>query len=90
MNVHDGIPVSGAHFEDQVISDDAGAVDQHCDWSKLGDGLLHRVTGGLFVGDIGADRDRTAPIFDDLFAVRSLPCSSRSTTPIDMPSAASR
>ncbi len=29
VNIHDRIPVNGAHPEDQVVSDDPGAVDQH-------------------------------------------------------------
>ena len=67
VNIHDGIPVGGAHLEDQVIPDDAGAVDQHRDRSKLGDSLLHCSNGGPFVGDVRANGDRTTAIFDDLF-----------------------
>jgi hypothetical protein len=66
VNIHYRIPVGGAHSEDQVVSDDAGAVDQHCHGSKLSSSPSHGLTGGLFVCDIRTKGERTAAVLDNL------------------------
>ena len=45
VDVHDGVPVVGAHLEEHVVADDAGVVDEHRRGAELGgdalDGGLH-------------------------------------------------
>ena len=57
MDAEHGLPVVGAHLEDQVVPDDAGVVDQHGDRPELAAGSLDGGRRGVLVGDVRADRD---------------------------------
>ena len=65
MNIHNGIPIINAHLEDQIISDNARAVDQHGDRSQLSSSLLHGFRRSRLVSDVGADGHRTTAGLDD-------------------------